>query len=153
MRILSSALAVLALIGFIAAPASAQSAKASIEAAAVTFEEAFNSGDAAAVAALYTEDPALLPPDMARIDGREAIQSFWQGAMDSGLKDLKLETVEVEENGDLAHEVGNLTLTAPGPDGAPTDVSGKYIVVWKKGPDGTWRLHRDIWNTNPAPQQ
>jgi ketosteroid isomerase-like protein len=29
-------------------------------------------------------------------------------------------------------------------------VSGKYIVVWKKDGDA-WRLHRDIWNTDPAP--
>ncbi|TIR04878.1 MAG: hypothetical protein E5X37_28660 [Mesorhizobium sp.] len=27
---------------------------------------------------------------------------------------------------------------------------GKYIVVWKKGDDGTWRLHRDIWNLGAA---
>jgi uncharacterized protein (TIGR02246 family) len=153
MRTLSCALAVLALIGFMVAPAAAQSAKDSIEAALVTFEEAYNSGDAAAVAALYTEDAALLPPDMARMDGKEAVQSFWQGAMDSGLENLRLETVEVEESGDIAYEVGNFTLAVPSQDGAPADVNGKYIVVWKKGPDGTWRLHRDIWNTDPTPQQ
>ena len=27
-----------------------------------------------------------------------------------------------------------------------TDLVGKYIVIWKKGGDGNWRLHRDIWN-------
>jgi ketosteroid isomerase-like protein len=31
-----------------------------------------------------------------------------------------------------------------------TTVAGKYIVVWKKGEDGTWRLHRDIWNAGAA---
>ena len=153
MRKTPSALAVLALIGFMAEPAAAQSAKASIEAALVTFEEAFNSGDTAAVAAHYTQDAVLLPPDATRVDGREAIQNFWKGAMDSGLKDLRLEAVEVEESGDLAYEVGKFALSVPGKDGAPADVMGKYIVVWKKGPDGTWRLHRDIWNSDPAPQQ
>ena len=29
-------------------------------------------------------------------------------------------------------------------------IKGKYVVVWKKGSDGTWRLYRDIWNADPA---
>lgn len=149
----ASALAALALIGLMAGPACAQSAKESIEAGLVTFEKAFNTGDAAAVAAHYTEDAALLPPDAARVDGREAIERFWKGAMDSGFKDLNLEAVEVEESGDLAYEVGRFTGTVPGKEGARADLVGKYIVVWKKDQDGTWRLHRDIWNSDPAPQQ
>jgi hypothetical protein len=26
---------------------------------------------------------------------------------------------------------------------------GKFIVVWPRGDDGVWRLHRDIWNMDP----
>jgi uncharacterized protein (TIGR02246 family) len=143
----------MALIALFAGPASAQSAKESIEAALLTFEKAFNSGDAAAVASHYTEDAALLPPDAARVDGRQGIEKFWKGAMDAGFKDLQLEAVEVEESGDTAYEVGKFGLTVPGKDGAPMNAAGKYIVVWKKGQDGTWRLHRDIWNGDAAPQQ
>ena len=29
-----------------------------------------------------------------------------------------------------------------------TPVNGKFIVIWTRGGDGTWRLHRDIWNTD-----
>ncbi len=47
-----------------------------IETALATFAAAFNDGDGASVAALYTEDAALLPPDGARVDGRDAIQAF-----------------------------------------------------------------------------
>jgi ketosteroid isomerase-like protein len=25
-------------------------------------------------------------------------------------------------------------------------LAGKYVAVWKRGGDDTWRLHRDIWN-------
>lgn len=153
MRPIPSAFAALALIGAMAGPACAQSAKESIEAALVTFEEAFNSGDAAAVAAHYTEDAALLPPDAARVDGRAAIEKFWKGAMDSGFKDLNLEAVEVEESGQIAYEVGTFAGTVPGQGGGRANIAGKYIVVWKKAQDGAWRLHRDIWNGDPAPQQ
>lgn len=136
-------------LGF-AAPAAAQSAQAGIEAALVEFAEAFNSKDAAAVAAHYTEDAAVLPPDAARVDGRENIEKFWRGAMDAGLTDLALKAVEVEESGDLAYEVGTFTFKAPGEGGALAEAAGKYIVIWKKEPDGAWRLHRDIWNGDPA---
>ena len=125
-------------------------ARVDIAAALASFAEAFNGGDSAGVAALYTADAALFPPGAARVDGRAAIQAFWQGAIDDGITALSLEAVEVEESGDLAMEVGSFSLAVPGEGGQQTTVFGKYIVVWKKGADGVWRLYRDIWNTNPA---
>jgi uncharacterized protein (TIGR02246 family) len=128
----------------------AEGAKEAIEQTAIAWETAFNAGDGKAVAELYTEDAALLPPDGARVDGRAAIGEFWQGAIDSGLADADLEVVEVTESGDLAYEVGAFSLSAPGADGARATVAGKYVIVWQRGDDGTWRLHRDIWNMDPA---
>lgn len=144
---LASSLALVLLLG--SAQALAQSAAEGIEAASKEFEAAFNGGDGAGVADLYTDDAALLPPDAARIDGKDDIANFWQGAIDAGLTDLDLETVEVMEANDLAVEVGALALNAPGSDGAAVPVTGKFIVVWQRGDDGAWRLHRDIWNLDP----
>ena len=110
--------------------------------------DAINRRDAAACAALYTDDGAVLPPGAPRHDGRSGIQQFWQIAIDMGLGDVVLTTVEVEEVGDLAYEVGRLTGSVPGEGGARTPLEGKFIVVWRRGADGTWRLHRDIWNTD-----
>ena len=117
-----------------------------IDEALTKFVAAFNAGDAAAVASRYTEDAALLPPGGGRVDGRSAIQDFWQGAIDSGMTFDKLHTVEVEASGDVAGEVGVFTLNVPGDSGA-TKVNGKYIVIWKRS-GHTWQLHRDIWNTH-----
>jgi len=129
----------------------AQDAKAAIDEAAIAWESAFNAGDGKGVAELYTEDAALFPPGAERVDGKAAIAEFWQGAIDSGLADADLETVEVVEAGDLAYEVGAVTLSAPIADGERVPVSGKYIVVWQHEDDGAWRMHRDIWNLNPTP--
>ena len=134
-------------------PANAQSPRDAIEAALVTFAAAFNKGDDQAVAAHYAEDAALLPPDAARVDGRANIQKFWKGAIDAGLRDLTLKAVEVEAVGDWAFEVGEVTYSAPGTGDARATASGKDIVVWKKEADGSWRLYRDIWNSNPASPQ
>lgn len=144
--------AVAFVLALTATTAASAGAREDIEAALKTFAAAYNAGDGATVAQLYAEDAALLPPGEARVDGRAAIQAYWQGAIDGGISDLTLEAVEVEESGDLAMEVGAFSLAVPGENDAKVTVAGKYIVVWKKGADGAWRLYRDIWNANPAQQ-
>jgi uncharacterized protein (TIGR02246 family) len=131
-------------------PCVADTPRNEIEAALVTFAKAFNKGDGAAVAAHYAEDAAVFPPGAARVDGRAKIQEFWQGAIKAGLKDLTLKAVEVHGTGEMAYEVGEVSYSAPDSSGQRKTANGKYIVVWKKGEDGTWRLYRDIWNGNPA---
>ncbi len=121
-------------------------ARDSIEATNKTLLESLSGRDAAGVAAHYTDDAALLPPDAARIDGREGIQGFWQALIDAGLGDVTLTTQEVDDFGEVANEVGTISATAPSEDGGRVQLAGKYVVVWKRGGDGTWRLHRDIWN-------
>ncbi len=117
-----------------------------IEATLKAFMESLNGGDAAGVAAHYTDDAALLPPDAARIDGRVGIQGVWQGLIDADVRDITRTTQEVDVFGDVANEVGTISATAPGEDGTRVQLAGKYVAVWKRGDDSTWRLHRDIWN-------
>ena len=121
-----------------------------IAAANVAFMAAFRGGDAAGVAVLYTATGQLLPPNMDTMAGQAAIQAFWQGAMDMGIRSAQLEIAEVEGHGDTAVEVSQYTLCGEG--GQVLD-QGKYIVVWKRE-GGQWKLHRDIFNSSlPAPGQ
>ena len=117
-----------------------------ITAANRDFMATFASGDAAGMARLYTTDGQLLPANSDFVSGSEAIQAFWQGVMDSGLKSAKLETLELDGYEDTAIEVGKYELG--GSDGHTVD-SGKYVVIWKND-DGRWKLHRDIWNTSQS---
>ncbi|HEX8129728.1 MAG TPA: SgcJ/EcaC family oxidoreductase [Pyrinomonadaceae bacterium] len=112
------------------------------------FAEIFERGDAAGIAALYTPDARLMPPDAPLMRGTEAITAFWQGAMNLGIKAATLETIEVETSGgDLATEIGQFTLSMDAPGGERAEQSGKYIVLWKRD-GGVWKLHADIWNGN-----
>jgi uncharacterized protein (TIGR02246 family) len=123
--------------------------RAAIEAANARFSADYAKGDATAVAAHYTAAGQAFPPngDVAR--GREAIAKLWKGAMDAGVKGVKLVTVEVEAHGDTAHEIGTYVLVG---EGGKTVDNGKYVVIWKRD-GGQWKLHRDIWNTSmPAPK-
>ena len=100
-----------------------------IDEALVKFVAAFNAGDAATVAGLYTEDAALFPPGGARVDGRAAIQAFWQGAIDSGMKVDDLHAVEVEARGNIAGEIGVFTL---------------YGACRERPDEGQRQLHRHL---------
>lgn len=118
-----------------------------IAAANRSFMAMFGAGDAGGMAQAYTANGILLPPQSDFVTGPDAIQAFWQGAMDMGLKDVKLETAELEILGDTAIEVGKYTLYLM--NGQVAD-AGKYVVIWKND-GGSWKLHRDIWNTSKAP--
>ena len=134
-----------------ASVAEAQSVRAAIDANTKQFIEAFNKGDAAAVANMYTMDARLLPPNGEMVEGRENIQKFWQGAISAGLKMVSLETVHVESQGNIAVEVGRYTSTVPGAGGVTTTDNGKYVVMWKRA-GRSWKLAVDIFNTNrPLP--
>jgi ketosteroid isomerase-like protein len=123
-------------------------ARAQIESGNADLAMALSQGRAGAVAALYTGDARMFPPNSDVVSGREAIQRFWQGAIDAGVRGLALTTMEIEEHGDSAHEVGKYSATG---DGGKVLDTGKYVVIWKRE-QGRWHLHRDIWNTSmPAP--
>jgi uncharacterized protein (TIGR02246 family) len=119
-----------------------------IAAANQEFEVALGRSDAAGLAAHYTQDGQLLPPNHGVVSGAEAIQAFWQGAIDGGITGVALETIELDEHGDTAIEVGQYTLN--GADGQLVD-KGKFIVIWKNE-DGQWKLHRDMWSSVSAPK-
>ncbi len=124
-----------------------QSVRTAIEANSRQFIEAFNKGDAPAVASMYTMDARVLPPNGEMVEGRANIQKFWQGAMSAGLKIVSLETVNVETQGNIAVEIGRYTSTVSGAGGVTTTDKGKYVVVWKR--DGRrWKLAVDIFNTS-----
>ncbi len=119
-----------------------------IVAANENFVAAFNKGDSAGLAALYTENGQILPPNSGFVKGKQAIQTFWQALFDMGIKAAKLEIVEVEGYSDTVIEVSKYTLQ--GEEGQVLD-QGKYIVIWKQE-NGQWKLHRDIFNSSmPAP--
>jgi len=126
----------------VGAAARSDDTRESIESNNRDFAAAFLRGDAVAVAELYTVDAELLPPGAEAVAGRPAIAAFWKGAIDAGVKDLVLTTVQVESAGDLAYEVGKVRLVAK--DGQATE--DRYLVVWKRE-NGKWQLHRDIWNS------
>jgi ketosteroid isomerase-like protein len=104
----------------------------------------FGRGDARAIGNLYSNEAQLLPTGSEPIKGPSAIGDFWEAVLQMGVKEVKLQTLEVDGQGNTAIELGQYTLFAG--NGQIAD-RGKYIVVWKQI-NGDWKLHWDIWNTS-----
>jgi uncharacterized protein (TIGR02246 family) len=111
------------------------------------WEEAFNKGDAAAVAALYAEDGVILPPNQARVQGRADITAFAKGMYDAGFR-LKTTDTDAWVDGALGAKTG--TYVVSDKDGKEVE-HGKWLEVWHKGADGQWLMVRDMWNSDDPP--
>ena len=129
-------------LAFCAAPALAQN-KATIDKLNDAWTAAFNKGDAAAIAAMYTDDATVLPSGAPAVKGATAIKDLWAGII-KNFSDAKLTTVELHTMGEvMAYEIG--TVTAKTKASPPQDAVGKYVVVWKRS--GTsWKIAVDIFN-------
>ncbi|MEO5611678.1 MAG: SgcJ/EcaC family oxidoreductase [Sphingomicrobium sp.] len=104
--------------------------------------------DAAAIAELYAEDGAVMPPDAPIGKGRAAIQQTWASMMRTpgfGLTFVP-EQIIVSSSGDMALDRGTYRLTIA-PDGTTQTDTGKYVVVWRKiGRE--WKAAADIFNSD-----
>jgi len=107
---------------------------------------AFNNGDAAAVAALYTEDGTVLPHTHTVVRGREAITEFWSSLISAGVKDHGIELLDAHEAGEIAYANGKWWATGLGDNGKSQQFGGTIVTILRKQTDGTWRTCLHTWN-------
>ncbi len=156
-RLISSFLLALTVIGCAKssdAPSAAVDEAAlrdTIQAREQEWSAAFQAGDAARIAGLYTEDGAQVQPAGEWSRGREAITTSMKKQLDTlnvtAREDI---TEEVIAAGDYIVEIGRYSFTATSKNGnRPVSGAGRYVVVWRKDADGQWRLHRDLGTEAP----
>ena len=100
--------------------------------------------NAAMFASLYTEDGALLLPDGSVVSGRSAIAEAFEAWIAAGFVRQEVEVLDLYSNWDLAVEEGRAAGTFQTDDGYVVH-SSNYVIVHRRGIDGEWLMHRDIW--------
>lgn len=117
-----------------------------IESAYSTWNDAFNRGDARALAACYAENARLLPPGHAPIEGTGAIEAYWDGMLKAGMTNHTLDLVSVEEGQRGAVAVARWSAKGKGRDGGERRFEGGVVHIFARRqgePPVIW-LH--IWN-------
>lgn len=105
--------------------------------------ETFKRGDLAGVAAFYEDDATIFFSRDKRVHGRKAIDAYWLAL--KGGKDWKLEVYEVGGDRDTIYEVGRSTFISEA-DGKETAYACDILVIWKRQPDGRYKIHVDFYN-------
>jgi ketosteroid isomerase-like protein len=64
---------------------------------------------------------------------------------------LAMETERIDYSGNLAYELGRITMMTRGPDGKVVENHGKYLDVWRKYGRSDWRIiaHAPSGNGDP----
>lgn len=109
------------------------------------WEAALNAKDIDAIAALYTSDARLMPPNGEMSTGQDAVRATFGGMIDAGLS-ADLANVETQVSGGIGYNVGTYELL----DGDDVVDTGKFIEIWHRGDDGQWYMANDIWNSDRA---
>lgn len=124
--------------------------RAALAANADAAAAAANSGDKAAWVAMYADDAVMLAPNSEPVNGKAAIAEVINGF--PPLSGVKFTQVSVDGVGDAAWVQGTYEMTMTPPGAAPISDRGKYLEVWRKQADGSWKIVRDIYNTSvPLP--
>lgn len=155
-------LPVLALLGVLGAglllysqPPRARAAEAGSEAKALAalddpWSNAAAFRDAMKVAAFYAEDATAYPPNDPLAVGRAAAQKTWAEYFKDPSFTIRWKTTraEVAASGEMGYTAGTYEVGFKGTDGKPGGEKGKYVCIWKKQKDGSWKASQDIWNSD-----
>jgi ketosteroid isomerase-like protein len=96
----------------------------------------------------YSEDAVVMPPNAPSATTKEAIRKIWKDLLTDANISWKTKKVEVAQSGDLAFSSGTYEVTLNDPTGTPVNDRGKYLEVWKKQSDGSWKCVADAWNSD-----
>ena len=123
--------------------------RTAIEAANKSQADAIAKGDLAGAVANYVDDAVVLFPNSPAWKGKAAAQKgFTDMLAQAAFKDPAIRTDDVIVAGDLAIETGTYAWTMVPKKGKEMKDDGKYLTVWKKQADGSWKIIRDMRNTN-----
>ena len=110
------------------------------------FATAFNTGNYDQAAALFTVDGMLMPPQREAAQGQKPIELMLRKLGEAGYQNLRLETLRVEESGDIAIEIGRYTVAIQQANGTAVADRGKFVQAWRRL--GVWLIAADCWNSD-----
>lgn len=129
---------------------SMSSAEKGVRAADADWMKVFSAKDVDKSVAFCAEDGAVLASNAPIAQGRQAISQLFTGFF--SLKNLKIswhaDKASVARSGELGYTSGAYQMTFTDQNGKDKADKGKYVTVWKKQSDGSWKVMLDIFNSD-----
>lgn len=110
-------------------------------------------GAKAAWGAYMIDDAMILGQGSQPLVGLDDILSGFDGWPEGASISWQPDRAEVAESGEMGWTWGRYVMLVPAEDGAPKASHGKYLNIWERQPDGSWKVSVDIGNQNPAPEE
>jgi uncharacterized protein (TIGR02246 family) len=121
----------------------------SIDSSLARFALAMTNGDTAAMMTIYAPDAVVLPSGMPEARGRAAISQMNAGMFSMfSVAEASFRSTDLIVTGDYAIETGAYRMTMKPKTGPAMPDTGKYISVWQRQTDGSWKMIRDIFNSD-----
>lgn len=136
------------------AGADATDARAAIREDFARYTATVNSGDLEGWMALWAPGGVRMPPGAPMTVGLDAIRESMTAPMALYDNRIAIAIEEITVAGDFAYARGTYTLdSAPregdrGGGNGGTHVDGKYTTIFQRQADGSWKIFRDIFNSN-----
>jgi ketosteroid isomerase-like protein len=130
-------------------PNDAASVQRAIDSAETRFSTALMKGDTAGINSVYADDAVILPPNMKAQRGRAGLSQM-HAAMLANVTypAVSLKSEDLIVSGDYGIERGSFRMTIQPKVGKPMEDVGKFISIWKKQPDGSWKMIRDMFSSD-----
>jgi ketosteroid isomerase-like protein len=107
-------------------------------------------GGGAAFAAWFAPDAVTLANGKAAVVGHEAIAASATWTPASYQLTWKPEGARIAESGDMGYTWGHYDGVSKDSQGNAVKTSGRYMTLWRKQSDGTWKVEVDASNDGPA---
>ena len=106
---------------------------------------AMKTGDAAVIAAPYTDNAVFVGIDGACVQGKNEIEKLYRARFESAgfATSTSIRSKSLLLDGDLAYESGDAQVGFL-KDGKATVSGGRFLTVWQRQPDGGWKIVRNI---------
>jgi ketosteroid isomerase-like protein len=129
--------------------------KAAVAKAHDVLEGSYRTSDCDAMVSATANDGVFEPPNTPSAKGLDAIRNWCQPLFTQmKTKSLSVSNKEIEISGDIAVDTGDYDwVLTPAKGGADVRSVGRYVTIWHRQSDGSWKTTRLIWNSSePAPR-
>jgi uncharacterized protein (TIGR02246 family) len=98
----------------------------------------------------WTDDGVQLPPGLPHLVGRPSILAAFEEHFGTIARtEFVISAKEVQTAGEWAYAWGTFVGTdQPKEGGDVSSIDGKFLTIFQKQSDGSWKIHRDIFNSN-----